>query len=282
MTRGSLSVMAVLILAGAARAEDQRFKKFISVRLELNGTTFWRGEQYPVARMRATLTVTNQSPQGTPMIVPRPETGARGVCEFEIKKADAGEEAQSVERTEGSSPAARIEAQEDDITLLRDESHKETLTPGRYYDIREAGDYVMRASFMGVWTDTVRFRVLPIKRVNITRQRLEKNINDYEQGPPTYPYMFYVVTTRGRGEQLIVRKRKERGKKVWYETTPISQIASRSDIKLVAKGMKTALVLTDLGGNHYQYQVDLGGESVVTSRKAVESAETQPTIEEKP
>ena len=99
MRRAVAVVLGALCLIRVASGGEERFKKFLSVELALSGNTFWRGEQYPVRGMAATVTITNQSPEGTPIVIARPQVGVREVCSFEIRKAGADAKAPPIGET---------------------------------------------------------------------------------------------------------------------------------------------------------------------------------------
>jgi hypothetical protein len=261
--RRLICIAAVLSAFAARSGAEEEGSKFISVKLELNGAVFWRGERFPVDKMKATLTVTNTSPAGTPVMLARPEIMTRGGCQVEIKKD--GED-KVIQRTEGATPST-AGGSDDQVTLAKkDETLVTVLVPGEYYDIREGGSYSMRMRYMGVWTNSVAFTVLPLKRVAADLDTLEKDIREYEHGDPTYPYMFYIVDTRERHERLVLRLKRTQGARTWYETIGICAVAPRSMPKMKCDGMKAAIVVTDLEGRWFQYQVDMSGENVVTSR----------------
>ena len=76
MVRMLAAVAFGLLCCLRAGAAETHFDKWLSVKLELNGSTFWRGESYPVNKLKATLTLTNVSENNTPLVLPKPAINA--------------------------------------------------------------------------------------------------------------------------------------------------------------------------------------------------------------
>ncbi|HLX60950.1 MAG TPA: hypothetical protein VKX17_06670 [Planctomycetota bacterium] len=92
-----------------------------------------------------------------------------------------------------------------------------TLPVGRYYVIRNPGQYSIKAAMPDIpdpksptgyaFSNEEKFRVLPFKSVDLRVEDLEKELSLYERGYPEFDYMLYQVRAEAGYDEIYALQR---------------------------------------------------------------------------
>ena len=144
-----------------------------------------------------------------------------------------------------------------DVALAPNESREFHLDVGSQYRIDMPGKYEMTCVYLSERSNPVEFEVYPVRRVDVTSDRLLETLEDYECGPATFPVMFYVTVGRMRYDDIVCLVRE--GRLGHYEFYRIGQIAHNKMPQVVTSGPRVGLLVPDTRSRTVSrlYTVDL-------------------------
>jgi hypothetical protein len=226
-----------------------------------------------------------------------PRLGQSSNIEFIITKLP--EEGETV--AEGARPviiardnapdqAMRLDAEPNKYLPAGETSPAYSLQVGKYYLIRAAGMYSIKAAMPGipdpksptgyVISNEEKFRVLPFKKVERKIEDLQRELNVFERGYPDFDYMLYQVQAEANFDEVYALQRVAlRGADRWEWTRLCSVKAGTQAQVAQLAPKKVALLAVHVKGDAGLYTIDFSTPGVKIDSKIVPVKEgTQPKL----
>ena len=221
---------------------------------------------------------------------PAPSLGGEDTISFEIvklggttgeKAAEDGGDQANMKKTIARSPPQISTGRTtipNTVTLAPEQSKEFQIEVGKYYNIQDAGVYEVTALFQSVGSNTVMFEVLPVKKVNVRKDQLLRDIRTYERGLPKYAYMFYICPTSRRWDELFYMVRHGKGEGEKFEQRDLCTLKRGSFPQVATLGrdggdQKIAFLVDDRAdaGLRWLYIIDFSRKPVHVERTAYKS-----------
>ena len=220
-----------------------------------------------------------------------PRLGTVGNIDFIITKLpDEGETVPEgakpviVPRDNLPDQATSLDPQPNKYVAAGDTSPVYSLPVGRYYVIRNPGQYSIKAAMPDVpdpksptgyaMSNEEKFRVLPFKAVDLKIEDLQKELSLYERGYPDFDYMIYQVRAEAAFDEIYALQRVQaRGIDRW-EWNRVCSVKTGTQPVVVQVGPKKVKVGAALSkGDAGIYTIDFSAPGVKIE------AETKPMKE---
>jgi len=218
-----------------------------------------------------------------------PQLGPHDVVDFIITKLpDEGEAAPAenakpiiIPRDNKADSISRVDLSEIKYLAAGETSPVFSLPVGKYYTIRDPGTYSIKAVLRTIGNNTKpqkfaesneeKFRVLPFKIVPQTIEVLQRNLEFYERGIPSYDYLLYQVKNlQGFDEVYFAQRIPVRGISTWeWQRLCTVKAGTQAQIANLAP-KKVAVLAVHSKGDAGLYNIDFSKPGAVVTGKIIE------------